>query len=326
MKLTTLTEKQKEQKEVVKNYWINKALYEKDEVDREKASIIKHYYKKAGLKEPKILVVGSPMGIQYCANLLNRNEVRNDVKTEVDNEVWREVNNEVDNEVGGEVLNEVWREVNNEVRNEVGREVGNEVENEVWNEVRNEVSNEVWNEVSNEARNEVMIEVSNEVWNEVENEVWNEVWNEVENEVEKEVEKSKLKYYSFSWKDLSNVGWVAFYDYFLKQDIYSRKTKKSFEKYLEYLDSGVFMSVLLNGYAIFCPRPKKCRKNLTGRLHSDEFPAIEWRDGYKIYALNGVRFDEKLWTKVVSKKMSLKEVMAIEDIDQRTQAMKYVEV
>ena len=69
-----------------------------------------------------------------------------------------------------------------------------------------------------------------------------------------------------------------------------------------------------------------CKVRTNGSApHSDEFPALEWSED-KYYYLNGVHFPEELWKKVVSHSMSLKEVMEIVDIDQRTQAMKYVNV
>ena len=62
-------------------------------------------------------------------------------------------------------------------------------------------------------------------------------------------------------------------------------------------------------------------------LHSEVKPAIGWKDGTGIYFLNGVKFDEELWRRVVSfkenKNMPFEEILAIPDIDQRIQAMKY---
>ena len=58
-------------------------------------------------------------------------------------------------------------------------------------------------------------------------------------------------------------------------------------------------------------------------LHSDQKPAIEWKDGTGIYCLDGVKFEKELWQKVISKEMSLSEIMKIEISDQRTVALKY---
>ncbi len=81
--------------------------------------------------------------------------------------------------------------------------------------------------------------------------------------------------------------------------------------------------VQLDGLCVVSALPTKVRRNLRNDMHSDQFPAIEFRDGYKQHYLNGVFFPEELWTKVVSRKMPMSEIMAIVDVDQRTQAMKY---
>src|SRR3990167_597700 len=57
-------------------------------------------------------------------------------------------------------------------------------------------------------------------------------------------------------------------------------------------------------------------------FHSDTFPSIEFTT-WSGYYLNGVSFPQDLWEKVVSKKMPFKDILAIEDVDQRRQAMKY---
>ncbi len=60
-----------------------------------------------------------------------------------------------------------------------------------------------------------------------------------------------------------------------------------------------------------------------GLLHHDKLPAIGWKDGTGIYFLNSVRFDKELFEKVTSGVMPFQDILAIVDIDQRTQAMRY---
>lgn len=78
-----------------------------------------------------------------------------------------------------------------------------------------------------------------------------------------------------------------------------------------------------SNFVMVCARPKFIGRNSQGRLHSDERKAISWPDGWGLYFLNGVKFDEELWKKVVSRKMPFSEILAIKDIDQRRQAIKY---
>jgi hypothetical protein len=60
-----------------------------------------------------------------------------------------------------------------------------------------------------------------------------------------------------------------------------------------------------------------------GMLHSDKKPAIEWKDNTGIYFLDGVKFEQDVWKRVISKEMSLSEIMKIEISDQRTITLKY---
>ena len=80
-------------------------------------------------------------------------------------------------------------------------------------------------------------------------------------------------------------------------------------------------------FVMVCARPSKISKNTEGRLHSDTDMAIKYPDGWGLYLLNGIRFDEKLWKRIVSfkdsKDMPFDEILKIADVDQRVQAMKY---
>ena len=46
-------------------------------------------------------------------------------------------------------------------------------------------------------------------------------------------------------------------------------------------------------------------------MHSDQVKAIEYPDGWGIYVLDGVVLEEELWKKILSGKMTFKEIMAI---------------
>jgi hypothetical protein len=59
------------------------------------------------------------------------------------------------------------------------------------------------------------------------------------------------------------------------------------------------------------------------RFHSDVQPAIRWKGGKELYYLSGVHFSKDLWEKVVSGQMSFKEILDIENTEQRLQAMRF---
>ena len=79
--------------------------------------------------------------------------------------------------------------------------------------------------------------------------------------------------------------------------------------------------VFVGDVVFICEKPMVRWENQN--IHSDQKKAIEWKDGTGYYYLDGVMFEEKLWERVISKEMSLSEIMKIEISDQRTVALKY---
>ena len=76
-------------------------------------------------------------------------------------------------------------------------------------------------------------------------------------------------------------------------------------------------------FVMVCERPAAIRRNEQGQLSNDQKKAIEYPDGWGLYALDGVVLDESLWSRIVSKQMSFKEIMQIENADHRAVALKY---
>jgi hypothetical protein len=69
-------------------------------------------------------------------------------------------------------------------------------------------------------------------------------------------------------------------------------------------------------FVIVCDRPKKIERDNSGRLHSLVGKAIEYKDGWGLYMIHGVKFTEEQWKKAV--KASTQEIISWEDIDQRS--------
>lgn len=116
-------------------------------------------------------------------------------------------------------------------------------------------------------------------------------------------------------------SWYGYYDF--AKSIGVQFDEEKFKRMGDIILS--IPTIITLGNILIVIENPKCRWN-NRNLHSDEFPAIEWKDNTGIYFLNAVLFEKELWEKVVSRKMTLKEVLEIVDIDQRTQAMRYVDV
>lgn len=196
----------------------------------------------------------------------------------------------------------------------VGASVGDSVRASVWASVwasvRASVEDSVWDSVWDS--------VGDSVWDSVGASVWASVWDSVR-------ASKKLQYYSTcNYGDCSDFSWTAFYDYF---DLIAVLDHEKFRAWRDYCEAGIFYCVQLDGICAVCPMPKYVKRNNTQAMHCEDGFAIEWADGFGIYVLDGIRFDrreqDKLYWKIVKHELTLPEILAIEDIDQRAVALKY---
>ena len=121
------------------------------------------------------------------------------------------------------------------------------------------------------------------------------------------------------------LGWYGLASIQFIREVCGLKLEKDIEERAE-IYNKLFTSVnyfwVNKHFVMVCARPIRiCREE--NRLHSDQVKAIEYPDGWGLYALDGVILEEDLWKKIISKTMTFSEIMAIEISDQRTVALKY---
>jgi len=331
MKIEKLTEEQIARFPEFVKKWTDIGLSTEPANRKEAEEGVIEMYKIAGLSAPKIVWCDSPFSQLLTSSIIlklkeeNLDSVRNSVVESMRNSVWESVRNSVENSVwnsmGRSVRDSVWNSMGRSVRDSVEDSVRNSVENSVWNNVRNSVENSVWNNV----RDSVWDSVGNSVRNSVWNSVGNSVWESVRDSVRDSVSDSGMESVGNSGWDSGygehDSGWLSFYDFFREVCDLKQETKKLNGLFKIAQNAGWYLPY--NNICWITERHNKLFLNKRGQLHNENGMALQYPDGWGIYALNGVRFNEELYKKVVSKKMVMKDIMAIVDVDQRTQAMKY---
>ena len=135
------------------------------------------------------------------------------------------------------------------------------------------------------------------------------------------IRDNKLEYFGFSYQESGWLQWYIYQKFYFEQGLLLKdKYSQQLYAYVE-LVIDAWAVYYSKDIAIVSRKPVVRREN--DRLHSDQLPAVYFKDGYELYYLDGVNFKKELWEKVVSKKMSFSEIMKIEISDQRTVALKY---
>ena len=124
------------------------------------------------------------------------------------------------------------------------------------------------------------------VWASIRASVWDSVgdsvWYSVRASVRDSVRDSVNEYSSYI--DLSNYGWVSFYDFFEKINLLDNF---NFKQYKKLIRSNVFNAYEYENYVFAIQPPVYIETNLAGRLHSTTQAAVQFRDGSEYYFING---------------------------------------
>ena len=296
-KLEKLTPEQETQIPVIRDEFLRYGL-STDPADFEAAEqAVRDSYAVAGLSAPKIIIrLASPYEGAIGAAILNntrlgenvRDQVRAQVRDQVWAQVWAQVRDHVGDQVGAQVRDQVWAQVGDQV----WAQVRDQVRDQVWDQVRDQVRDQVWDQVRDQVWAQVWAHVRDQVWDQVGAQVWDQVGAAF-----------------YGQHDAGFLGWSAYF---------SRVCKLPGTEKIEPLAriaANCGWVWFFSGAAIITDRPRALRRDEQNRLHCENGPAIEYRDGFSIYAWHGTRMPKE-WVEG-RETIDPAEILKAENVEQR---------
>ena len=266
-----------------------------------------------GLKNAK---VGTGDGV--WDNVWNsvRDRVKDNVRANVGANVWSNIGANAGGGVWNDVRANVWDSVGANVRvnvwDNIGADVWDSVGANVRDRVRDNIGADVWDSVGANVRDNAGANVRANVWDSVGANVGANVWDSVganvwdsvganvrdnaganvRANVRNSVRANVRNSVGDSAYGQHDANWLAFYDYFAQVCGLSEQVQKLAGLMEVSQSAGWWLP-----HANICwvsERHSALRRNEVGRLHGDDGPAVEYPDGWRIWALDGIRVDEQI--------------------------------
>ena len=182
-------------------------------------------------------------------------------------------------------------------------------------EYNSQLSSQLYSQLSSQLESQL----NSPLYSQLRSQLYSQLRSQLDSQLESQLESqlnSNIKYARYTTQYW--LTWLGFYDYAKMIGV------KFDEEKLQRMNEIVtaIPTIISLGQIMIVIENPKCRWE-DQMLHNDQFPAIEWKDNTGIYFLDGVNFEKELWQKVISKEMSLSDIMKIEIADQRTVALKY---
>jgi ribosomal 30S subunit maturation factor RimM len=217
------------------------------------------------------------------------------------------------------VIIKKWSELRSGLESELGPELWSELrsglESELWSELRSELGFELWSELGFELWSELWSKLESELWSELRSELESELGSELRSELGSELGSGIFEY----WEN----NWILFINEFYPHLKVLQKNKKKIGAIRKIVEAGNAYILISKEKLYILPFPE-VRLNEKKQLHNLNGYALKFADK-KTYWIEGVKFNKDLWQKVVDKKMSFKEIMKLENIEQRMVALKMMD-
>lgn len=113
---------------------------------------------------------------------------------------------------------------------------------------------------------------------------------------------------------IDDYHWVASYEFFLKIGLINCM---EFEEYLKLVKSNIFYLIAMDDICVISRPPVHLRVDENGRMHSTTESAMKYADGFELFFVKGINFSKKLFEFAFLNKMSAKDILNIENVEQR---------
>ena len=271
-------------------------------------------YEKLGKKAPLFIFCPSPL---WCIQQINLFKF-------LDKEKISELGNNLRNNLE----NNLWTNLRTNLRNNLENNLRTNLETNLWNNLRNNLETNLRNNLENNLENNLRTNLETNLWNNLRNNLRTNLENNLENNLRSGAEDDRLMKEFNEYHDLWTYGqmesaWIGFYQFMETIGIkYDDKDSELLELWAQTAKSCSWFWTFEN-YVFVSDRPTKLSFDAEYRLHDEHGSSYQYSDGWSGYYLHGVHFPKELYLKVISREMPMAEIMAIEDIDQRVQAMKF---
>lgn len=248
-------------------------------------------YKAAGLEPPKMFFsFDSPLSAAIGGVFID--QIFNHFNDKARVKAWEKVHDQVWDKVLDQVLEQAFEQV--------GKKVHDQVWEKVREKVRKQVDEQVREKVFDQVREKFREKFREQVGDKLREKVWSQLWGQI-----------------YGSHDAS---WICFYDY-MREVV--GVTGLDAISGLVGLSKCCGWLAPKRGIVIFQNRHEKVSFNKNGLLHCDGGPAVRYRDGFSVWALNGVNVPQWL-AESKADEIDPMDIYKLKNAQQRAEAIKKV--
>ena len=161
----------------------------------------------------------------------------------------------------------------------------------IGDNIRANIRDNIWANIGDNIRDNIWANIGDNIWDNIRDNIWANIGANIGDNIR----DNKLIYESFSsCGNVSDFGWVAFYDYFRKLN-YFKFDWSDFLSFQQLLKSGVYDFVAFRNFLIVSSCPIETHRDQNNRLHNINGASVVFKDEYSVFAIHGRILPSWIW-------------------------------
>ena len=321
----------KERKEIIASSyeeWLANGLStEPADFDAAEEAITSLY---ASIDKPKPYFVrlSSPLGAELYIKLLTQTRPETYNREKLRGQLWGQLSDQLGGQLRGQLWGQLWGQLRGQLsdqlggqlRGQLGRQLSDQLGGQLWGQLGRQLRGQLWDQLRGQLGRQLSDQLGGQLGRQLGRQLGaqlsDQLWDQLRGQLRGQLRfigtwfYGQWDYYWAYWDGMRRVG----------AKIDDPKLAGQLDNHLTIMKSiGWFYP--FNDFVIVTDRPAVIKFDDEQRLHSEHGPALKYRDGYELHALDGVGVPPQ-WT--AGKFPSSTEILNLTNPEQRAVACKYV--
>ena len=288
-----ITKITKEQEKAIPQYikkWVELAA---QPIDKKTAmDAVKKMYEKMGEKEPLIFLGNSPLNC-YLLCILFFILIKYS-GSQLDSQLYSQLNSQLNSQLYLQLDSQLYSRLNSQLYSQLNSQLNSQLYLQLDSQLSSQLNSQLYSRLYLQLNSQLDSRLDS--------------W--LDSQLNSQLGVFNLNYWHYDW--------AGYYDY--GKYIGVKFDKAMFDLFINFVIQIPFIIAYKN-IAFISEKPQIFWRNR--RLHNENDMAIKYPDGYGFYFLHGVHFEKELWEKIIGKELKIKEMMSLQNIEQRMIALKY---
>ncbi len=289
-KITHLTKEQEEQIPEYINKWVNCAS---TPMDKEKASYwTKELYKFMGKEEPIIIYGDSPgntIKLAWLFLLLFNN--KEEKTKQLDSQLYSQLSSQLGSQLGSQLYSQLDSQLGSQLDSQLGSQLYSQLDSQLSSQLDSQLGSQLYSQLDSQLGSQLYSQLDSQLYSQLDSQLGSQLYSQLsslpDSLFKKELELVKNCFYvTIYW-----LVWSGWYEY--GKYIGVKFMEETYNLFLGFCEQVHFI-IPFEGICFISEKPKAIHWNNQKQLHKDLGLAVEYSDGWGLYALNGVQVPEYL--------------------------------